>query len=545
MSKPNGAPPYLTEKNLAKNKYKKPDSYLENADAIVIGSGIGGLGISSILAQKKKWKVLLLEGNNVPGGCTHVKEIDGYEWNTGIDSIGDMDASIGRGIFRPTIDYITGGKLDWAKMPDVHELSYMDGDKHEWYSSPEKNIEWMNKMFADDNVQAKKYYKLENQIQNSAWAWAITKILPRWIPLPIRKAFYFIFGGKWRKYMNRFSTDVFLNELKFPPKLAAILSYMYGNHGVTPKRAPFAFHAANLYHYKYGAYFPVGGSGQIAECVIPIIEAAGGQMAVKSLVKEIIVEKNKAIGVELHSGEKIYSKLIISDSGAYSTFLELLPEDVSKKHGYPSLIEKVQPSVAHLYLFLGYNESIDIPQEIIWDVPSYDIETTDRKYKQEMDFNCMGTYILSPSSRDPSFSERYPNKSEIVVLAEAPHEWVERSQKDPEFKKKFVADITAHLIKIVHKRIPILKDKKPDFIQAGVPMGCNPWAWKGCSLGLGSDKGRFLENTHWLRPRTKVKNLYLTGQDAFSMGFASAMFATKLTYTAITGNWFFMAKKKL
>ena len=118
---------------------------------------VGGLGIASILAQKKKWKILLLEGNNVPGGCCHNKEIGGFEWNTGIDSIGDMDASVGRGIFRPTIDYITGGNLEWAKMPDIHEVSYMDGDRYEWFSTPEKNIEWINKMFAADNVKAEKY----------------------------------------------------------------------------------------------------------------------------------------------------------------------------------------------------------------------------------------------------------------------------------------------------------------------------------------------------------------------------------------------------
>lgn len=55
---------YLTEKNRAKNKYKKPDKYLENPDVIVIGSGIGGLGIFSILAQKKKWKTIKPSGWN-------------------------------------------------------------------------------------------------------------------------------------------------------------------------------------------------------------------------------------------------------------------------------------------------------------------------------------------------------------------------------------------------------------------------------------------------------------------------------------------------
>ncbi len=76
-------------------------------------------------------------------------------------------------------------------------------------------------------------------------------------------------------------------------------------------------------------------------------------------------------------------------------------------------------------------------------------------------------------------------------------------------------------------------------------MGCNPWAWEGCSLGLEPSKDRFMKYTHVLRPQTAVKNLYLTGQDAFSMGFAGSMVAAKFTYTAITGNWPFMLKKNL
>jgi all-trans-retinol 13,14-reductase len=543
----NEHPPYLTENNLAKDKYKAPDTYLENPHAIVIGSGIGGMGIASILAQKKKWKVLLLEGNSVPGGCTHNKELGGFEWPTGIDSIGDMDPSVGRGLYRPSIDYITGGKLQWEKMPDVHEVVQFENDRYEWHSSHDKNIAWIEEMFAKEGkkVNVKNYYKLEQKIEWWAWSWAVTKLLPECIPISIRELFYKIFGGKWRKYMNRSITDVFCKELGFPEKLAAIFSYMYGNHGATPANAPFAFHAVNLHHYLHGAYYPIGGSGQIAECVIPIIENTGGQVAVQSLVKKIIVEDNTAKGVELANGKQIFSPLIISDASAYTTFMELLDRDIAERHGYAERFNKIGPSVAHLYLFLGYNEEIELPKHIIWHLPSYDIETTDKQYKEQMDFNCMGCYLLCPSARDPIFSKRYPNKSEVIVLAESPYAWIKKGRQDSSFKKKFEDDLTAHLEKVVFHHMPQLKDKTPTFRQAGATMGCNPWAWEACSLGLEPSRDRFVSHTHWLRPKTKIKGLYLTGQDCFSMGFAGAMLASRLCYSAITGNWWFMLKKKI
>ena len=68
--RPNPGPPYLTETRTAKSKYKKPAKLLEKPDAIVIGSGIGGLGIASILAQRRNYRVLLLEAAPTPGGCS-------------------------------------------------------------------------------------------------------------------------------------------------------------------------------------------------------------------------------------------------------------------------------------------------------------------------------------------------------------------------------------------------------------------------------------------------------------------------------------------
>jgi phytoene dehydrogenase-like protein len=539
-------PSFLGENNLAKNKYARPAKLLDSPDAIVIGSGIGGLAMASILAQRKKWRVLLLEAGPVPGGSTRCWEWDGFEWNTGIDSIGDMDPSVGRGVYRPTIDYITGGHLQWEKMPDVHEMASIAGDKYLWYSSPEKNMAWVRERFAGQGGEhVAKYYELEERIEWWAWAWALTKILPEWLPEDAREVGYMLTGGAWRKYMQRTTTDVFVNDLGFSPKLASVFSYPYGNHGKTPAHSPFAFHAVNLYHFRNGAYYPVGGPAQIAECAIPIIEAAGGQLAVGCPVKRILVEKDTATGVELASGETIRAPLVISDTGAWSTFTQLLEPEVSERFGYAARFKEIGPSVAHLYLFLGYDQAIELPKEIIWHFPSYDIEAFDAGYKRGDFENSMGGYMLCPSARDPVYAQRYPNKSTVIALNEAPREWVERSKSDPSFRKELEESVGQALEKIVHTHCPQLKDVKPAFRRVGIPYACNPYAWQGASLGLEASADRFLKHTHWLRPKTRIRNLFLVGQDAFSMGFCGAMFSARLTYSAITENWPFVLRKDI
>jgi len=52
-------------------------------DAIIIGSGIGGLSTAAIMAKSGK-KVLVLEQHDQAGGCCHTFIDKGYEFDVGI-----------------------------------------------------------------------------------------------------------------------------------------------------------------------------------------------------------------------------------------------------------------------------------------------------------------------------------------------------------------------------------------------------------------------------------------------------------------------------
>jgi len=58
-------------------------------DAIVIGSGLGGLTTASLLARDGK-RVLVLEQHYVLGGFTHTFKRKGYEWDVGVHYIGEV-----------------------------------------------------------------------------------------------------------------------------------------------------------------------------------------------------------------------------------------------------------------------------------------------------------------------------------------------------------------------------------------------------------------------------------------------------------------------
>ena len=58
-------------------------------------------------------------------------------------------------------------------------------------------------------------------------------------------------------------------------------------------------------YYFHGGYYPVGGSGRLAEALVEAIEARGGEVRLKTRVARILVEEGRAAGVELADGTRV------------------------------------------------------------------------------------------------------------------------------------------------------------------------------------------------------------------------------------------------
>ena len=77
-------------------------------DAIVIGSGIGGMACAAALAKFGR-KVLVLEQHYVPGGFTHTFSRKGYTWDVGVHCLGQMTE---REIPGRLIRWLSDGKVE-------------------------------------------------------------------------------------------------------------------------------------------------------------------------------------------------------------------------------------------------------------------------------------------------------------------------------------------------------------------------------------------------------------------------------------------------
>ncbi|MCP4628574.1 MAG: hypothetical protein GY850_34455, partial [bacterium] len=85
------------------------------------------------------------------------------------------------------------------------------------------------------------------------------------------------------------------------------------------------------YHYTMGNDYdfrtPRGGIGGLSEALVRSFEDHGGKIQYKSPVERILIENGVAAGVELKTGEKITSKVVLSSLDAQASFLGLVSEE--------------------------------------------------------------------------------------------------------------------------------------------------------------------------------------------------------------------------
>jgi all-trans-retinol 13,14-reductase len=325
--------------------------------------------------------------------------------------------------------------------------------------------------------------------------------------------------------------------------LIKVLTAQYGDYGLAPKKSSFTMHASVVKHYFGGGSFPIGGSSQIVDTIDPVIEAAGGTILISAEVDQLLIENNKATGVRMIDGKVFKANTIVSGAGFMTTYNKLLPKETVIKHKLNKQLQQINRSVAHACLYIGLEgspEELQLPKTNYWIYPDdLDHDACIDRYIKDINQEFPLVYISFPSSKDPDWSNRYPGKSTIDIITLMPYEtfepwkegsWKKRGEDYEALKEK----IAQRLLKELYKHIPQAKDKVA-YYELSSPLTTQHFVnyEEGEIYGLDHTPKRFRQK--FLKPRTPIKNFYLTGQDIVSAGVGGALFSGVLTSTAITG----------
>lgn len=511
-------------------KSKAADHY----DVIVIGSGIGGLCNAALLSRLGK-KVCVLEQHYTAGGYTHAYERNGYEWDVGVHYIGEMQKPWS--MLRRIFDVITDGNLKWAPMDDSYDDIIIGGKKFHYLAGKEAFKAELKTQFPGEEKAIDDYVSMLYKVSSKVPKFFAGQALPRIIGVPYNKIRHKLLPDYFFK-----TTYEVLSELTSNQELISVLVAQWGDYGLPPKQSSFMMHAMVAKHYMSGGSYPVGGAAEIAKTIIPVIQQSGGEVFTYAGVKEILVKNNKAYGVRLTKGDELTADKIVSCAGLFPTIENLLPEHAKKRFKLERDLKNVEVSSSHLCVYAGFNadaQTLKMPKTNFWIYPGYDHDENVKLFNEDLTEELPLVYVSFPSAKDPSWNERYPNKSTVEIVAPCKPEWFEKWQsstwnkrgKDYEALKQSLLN---RLLAVLYKEMPHL-EAHLDFAELSTPLSTQWFQWnkEGEIYGINHTVERFQQS--WLHPELPIKNLYLTGSDIVTAGVGGALIGGLMTASAMLG----------
>jgi all-trans-retinol 13,14-reductase len=506
----------------------------ENYDAIVVGSGIGGLAAAALLSKHAGKRVLVLERHYAVGGYTQIFRRPGYDWDVGVHYIGDVAPGSS---LRAVFDDVSDGQIEWADLGDVYDRIIIDSDTYDLPKGRKELRSFLMSQFPGEESAIDAYFAAIRSAVASSMPFHATKTLPDAIGAAVGPLARRRFLG-WSDRTTREVLEGFTSN----QRLIAVLTGQCGDYGLPPAESSFMIHAMVANHYFQGAYYPVGGSGKIAGSIVPVIERAGGSVLINAEVAEVLVENGHAVGVRMAEDDAlIHAPIVISDAGVINTFTRLLPNEVADQYGLLEDLKSVGPSMGHLCLYVGFKhtaEELQLPKHNLWIYPSQDYEAAFEESRKDPDAELPVVYVSFPAAKDPDFLNRHPGRATIDIITAAPHQWFEqwtdsRWKKRPDEYEQLKEELAQRMLAKVYEQLPQLRGKV-DVYELSTPLTTEHFSnyQKGEIYGLDHTPQRFRQQ--FLKPATPIKGLYLTGQDIVSCGVAGALMGGVLTAAKIS-----------
>ena len=502
-------------------------------DAVVIGSGIGGLATAALLARNGGKRVLVLERHYTTGGFTHTFKRPGYEWDVGVHYVGQV--STPGSPVRAAFDAITDGSLEWSDMGEVYDRIVIGPDSFDFVKGREAFAERMKEYFPSERVAIDRYLRRVSRVVRSSALFFAEKA----VPAPLAQ----VLGGLLRKPLlreARKTTREALLDLTSNPRLTGVLTGQYGDYGLPPSQSSFFIHSLIVDHYLDGAAYPIGGASRIAASILPVIESAGGAVFTQAEVEAILVESGRTAGVRLTDGNEIRAPIVVSDAGALNTFGRLLPEDVRLRFEVDQMIRRQRPSAAHLCLYVGLRRTsaeLGLSKTNLWIYPDWDHDANVERFFANPKSPLPVAYISFPSAKDPDFARRHPGRATIDVLTLAPYDWFRKWESKPWKKRgaeyeELKAMLAEKLLEPLYSHCPAVRGKV-DYTELSTPLSTVNFTRhpEGSIYGLAATPALYEERR--LRPATPIAGLFLTGADVCSLGVGGALFGGVLTASAI------------
>ena len=331
-------------------------------------------------------------------------------------------------------------------------------------------------------------------------------------------------------------TRTFIESITADKKLQAVLVGNSMLYVLQSGKTPFYVHAMILNSYIESSWKCIDGGSDIGKFMARNIREHGGVIHRNTEVKRIVVEDGKVSYVETVDGSNVYAKNFISNMHPQRT-LEMTESNLIKQ-AYKHRIKSLENSIGGFVVNIVFEKEAYpyIKNNFYFHKNGQEWNLTE--YTEENWPTCYAVFF-SASSKSPVHAEsmtlltymRFDEVKEWAGTFNTVSKEDDRG-KDYEAFKKAKAE---KLLDLVEEKFPGLRKAIKSYYTA-TPLSYRDYIGTddGSMYGIAKDYSNPLKT--FISPRTKIPNLYLTGQNLNLHGILGATMSGLVTCTAFLGS---------
>ncbi|SNR25673.1 NAD(P)/FAD-dependent oxidoreductase [Flavobacterium sp. ov086] len=497
----------------------------EHYDVVIIGSGLGGL-VSSIILAKEGYSVCVLEKNNQYGGNLQTFVRDKTIFDTGIHYIGGLEK--GQNLHQ-YFKYI--GIIDQLNLKKLDENGFdiisFEDDKNEYPHAQgyENFVDQLGVYFPDEKTNIAAYCEKLKTICDS-------------FPL-----YNLNWEGKYDNEILALNAKETIESFTENEKLKAVLAGSNFLYAGIPDKSPFYVHALSVNSYIQSSWRCINGGSQITKQLLKQLKKYGGEFYKYKEVTRFNVENNKVTSVEMKDGTTVSGTRFISNIDPKAT-LKLVGEENFRK-AFFSRIQSLEGVISafSLYIvfkpetfkYLNHNYYHFKKSSEVWNAHDYDEDSWPKAFMASM----------NASKKQEIWAEgmtfiTYMKYDDVAPWIDTFNTTVEENDRGESYEQ-FKSRKTAKFLDEVELKFPGIKDCIRS-IHTSTPLSYRDYigGHNGNMYGYVKDSDNPMKTL--IPSKTKLDNLYLTGQSINMHGVLGVTIGAVVTCSEIIGKEYLVNK---